>query len=138
MTSPAAEKLLRRPVSGKARMESAGLGVPDRIRRVTWMDLGAVVVVFLAFMIASSTVLCKPAAVFWGQTNQLILLGLMLSIMGSCAQRQIQKLSLVYEAAADRSTLQIFDATSHGLFFDISKHTTKDRATSSLRFAVGS
>ncbi|CAD6572301.1 MAG: hypothetical protein ASARMPREDX12_005101 [Alectoria sarmentosa] len=102
MASPATEKLLQE--------NSEDLGVPGRVRRFTWMDLGAVAVVLLAFVVALNAVLYKPTALLLGQTNQLILLGLMLSVMGSCTQRQIQKLLLVYEARAGKSTLQNFDA----------------------------
>lgn len=74
MASPATEKLLQG--------NSEELGVPDRVRRFTWMDLGAVAVVLLAFVVALNAVLYKPTALLLGQTNQLILVGLMLSVMG--------------------------------------------------------
>ena len=110
MDAQATDKLLQVPMSNKMPLVSEGLGVPSRIRRFTWMDFAAVVVVLLAFVFGLITVMYRPTSVSLGQKNQLILLGLMLSIMGSCTQGRIQKLSLTYEARAGDSTLQNFDA----------------------------
>ena len=74
------------------------------------MDLVATAVVLLGFISASTAVLNRSTAVFLGQTNQLIIVGLVLSIMGYCTQRQIKRLSLYYEARAGKSTLQNFEA----------------------------
>lgn len=97
-------------MSSKEPSSSERLGVPCHIRRFTWIDLGATAVVLLAFIVASTTVLHKPTAVSLGETDQLITLGLMLSIMGYCTQRQLQKLSLYYEARTSKPTLQNFEA----------------------------
>ena len=102
--------LLQNPVSSKEPSTSDGFGVPGRIHRFTPMDLVATAVVSLGFILASTAVLNRPTAVFLGQTNQLILVGLVLSIMGYCTQRQMKRLSLYYEARAGRSTLQNFEA----------------------------
>ena len=110
MASLAMNRLLRKSRSSKEPLSGEDLGVPDHIRRFTWIDLVATAVVLLAFMVASTTVLYKPTAVSLGQTNQLIILGLMLSIMGYCTQRQVQRLSLYYEARTGNSTLQNFEA----------------------------
>ena len=98
------------PMSSKEPFSRKELGIPDNIRHCTRMDLGATVVVLLAFMVASTAVLHKPTAVSLGQTNQLIVFGLTLSIMGYCTQRQIKILSLYYEARTGKSTLQNFEA----------------------------
>ena len=110
MAPLAVKKLLRNFISSKEPLSREGLGVPDHIRRFTRMDLVATAVVLLAFMVASTTVLYKPTAVSLGQTNQLITLGLMLSVMGYCTQRQVQRVSLYYEAHTGNSTLQNFEA----------------------------
>ena len=110
MASPAREKLLRNPGSSQGSSTSDGFGVPGQIHRFTSMDLVATAVVLLGFIVASTAVLNRPTAVFLGQTNQLILVGLVLSIMGYCTQRQMKRLSLYYEARAGRSTLQNFEA----------------------------
>ena len=96
--------------SSKETSSSQCLGVPCHIRRFPWIDLGATAVVLLAFIVASTAVLHKPTAVSLGETNQLITLGLMLSIMGYCTQTQLQKLSLYHEARTSRPTLQNFEA----------------------------
>ena len=101
---------LQNPISSKESSGSESLGVPGYIRRCTWMDLGATAVVLLAFIVASTTAMYKPTAISLGQTNQLIVLGLTLSIMGYCTQRQIQRLSLHFEARIGKSTLQNFEA----------------------------
>ena len=111
MASTTTTKLLRSPTPSKGSSSSEGLGVPDHIHRFSWIDLGATAVVLLAFMIASITVLHKTTAVSLGQTNQLIVLGLALSIMGYCTQRQVQRLSLYYIARiGHKSTIQNFEA----------------------------
>ena len=85
-------------------------GKPCRIHRVTWVDLTSIGVVLIAMIAAAITIFVKPAAMHLGQKYQLAVLGFLLSIMASCSARQIQKLSLVYEARSGRSTLQNFDA----------------------------
>ena len=110
MASPAREKLLQNPGSSKDPSSSDAFGVPGQIHRFTPMDLVATAVVLLGFIAASTAVLNRPTAVFLGQTNQLIIVGLVLSIMGYCTQRQMKRLSLYYEARAGRSTLQNFEA----------------------------
>ena len=110
MASPATEKRLQNPVSSKEPSSSDGFGVPGHIHRFTSLDLVATVVVLVGFVVASAAVLNRPTAVFLGQTNQLIIVGLVLSIMGYCTQRQMKKLSLYYEARAGESTLQNFEA----------------------------
>ncbi|KAL8660582.1 MAG: hypothetical protein Q9202_006391 [Teloschistes flavicans] len=59
----------------------------------------------------------KATAIFLGQTNQLVLLGLTLSIMALCTQRQVGKLNLLYEAYCGASTLQNFDAILRNDYF---------------------
>ena len=101
---------MQSPVSSKELSASDAFGVPGQIHRYTPMDLVATAIVLLGFIVASTAVLNRSTAVFLGQTNQLILVGLVLSIMGYCTQRQMKRLSLYYEARAGRSTLQNFEA----------------------------
>lgn len=110
MASPATEKIWQSPTSSKEQSSREGLGIPGHIRRFTKIDLGATAVVLLAFLAASTAVLNRPTAIALGETNQLIVVGLMLSIMGYCTQRQIRRFLLCYEARIGRSTLQNFEA----------------------------
>ena len=110
MTQPSEEYLRQKPTSSERPSSNEGLGVPCSISRLTRMDLGASTVVLIGFIIASISVLYRPTAVFLGQTNQLIILGLILSIMGYCTQRQIKIVSLYLEARNGKSTLQNFEA----------------------------
>ncbi|KAI9801245.1 MAG: hypothetical protein M1833_002815 [Piccolia ochrophora] len=104
------KRLAQKLMSSKEPFRSEGLGVSERICRFTWMDLGATAVAVLASFTALTAVLYRPAAFYLGQTNQLIVLGLMLAIMGKCAERQIQRLSLYYEARTGKGTLQNLEA----------------------------
>ena len=110
MASSATLMVSKDSTASKEPFSSEGLGVPRCIRRFDRIDLGATAVVLLAFIVASTTVLYKPIAVSLSQTKQLIIVGLMLSIMGYCTQKQIQRLSLYYEARTGKSTLQNFEA----------------------------
>lgn len=106
-TEPFLDKMAQ---AASAEVDSkAALGKPSYIQRFSWKDLGAVVVAIVAFTIAMLVAFEKGTAVYLGQTPQLIVLGLMLSIMGACTQRQVQRMLFVYEAHAG-STLQNFDA----------------------------
>ncbi len=106
-TEPFLDKMAQ---AASAEVDSkAALGKPSYIQRFSWKDLGAVVVAMVAFTIAMLVAFEKGTAVYLGQTPQLIVLGLMLSIMGACTQRQVQRMLFVYEAHAG-STLQNFDA----------------------------
>ncbi|KAF7510061.1 hypothetical protein GJ744_007165 [Endocarpon pusillum] len=87
-----------------------GLGIPCRIQRFTWWDVTAVAGASIACILAVVAVLARATAMLLGQTYQLVVLGLMLSIMGLSTQRQIQKLILLYEVRFGASTLQNFDA----------------------------
>ena len=92
-------------------------GKPSRIHRVTWVDLASIGMVLIGTIAAAVTIFVKPAAMHLGQKYQLVVLGFLLSIMASCSARQIQKLSLVYEARSGRSTLQNFDALLRSDYF---------------------
>ena len=92
-------------------------GVPCRIRRATWKDTATVVVAVIACALSIAAVLAKSIAMEIGQTNQLVVLGLLLAIMGLCTQRQVQKLNLLYEACLGASTLQNFEAFLRNDYF---------------------
>ncbi|KAL8773633.1 MAG: hypothetical protein Q9203_004346 [Teloschistes exilis] len=93
------------------------VGIPCRTQRLSWLDIAEVVIVLIAATVAVAVVWDKATAMFLGQTNQLVLLGLTLSIMGLCTQRQVQKLTLLYEARFSSSTLQNFDAILRNNYF---------------------
>ena len=91
------------------------LGEPCHTKRFSWKDLGAVGIAMIAFAVAMVVVFDKSTAVKLKQTDQLIMLGVMLSVMGACAKRQMQRLFFVLEAHAG-STIQNFDALLQGDF----------------------
>ncbi|KAI4198790.1 MAG: hypothetical protein LQ350_005031 [Teloschistes chrysophthalmus] len=93
------------------------VGIPCRTQRLSWVDIAAVVIVFYAATVAIAVVWEKAIAMLLGQTNQLVLLGLTMSIMALCTQRQVQKLTLLYEARFGASTLQNFDAILRTNYF---------------------
>lgn len=86
------------------------LGKPSRAHRLSTQDYLALASVLIAFVIAGVAVLHEPSALKLGQTNQLVVVGLMLSIMGFSTQRVVQKVALLYELRLGRATLQNFDA----------------------------
>ncbi|KAI4265950.1 MAG: hypothetical protein L6R38_009062 [Xanthoria sp. 2 TBL-2021] len=61
----------------------------------------------------------KATAVLLGQTNQLVVVGLVLSIMAFITQQQVQKVILLYEARYGASTLQNFDGILQRKYFDL-------------------
>ena len=120
MSPPTTEALLDTvevPENKEEHSTNGAVGVPCQVHRLSWMDLGASAVVLLSFIVAMVAVLNQTTAVSLGQTNQLVLLGLMLSIMAISTQRQIQILSLLYEARLGKSTLQNFDAILRNAYF---------------------
>ena len=86
------------------------LGKPCRIQQLSRIDFGAVLLSCIASILAILAVFNSYTAIALGQTNQLVVLGLMLSLMGFCTQRQVQKLMLLYEVRYGASTLQNLDA----------------------------
>ena len=57
-------------------------------------------------------------AVWLGQTNQLVVLGLLLAVMGLCTQNQAQLLFLNLEARFGQSTIQNYDSILRNNHFD--------------------
>ena len=121
MSAPENGKLLNDvEINDQEKDHNAGAGEggkPCRIHRVTWIDLASIGLVLLGTIAAAVAIFVKPAAMHLGQKYQLVVLGFLLSIMASCSARQIQKLSLVYEARSGRSTLQNFDALLRSDYF---------------------
>ncbi|KAL8721601.1 MAG: hypothetical protein Q9225_001765 [Loekoesia sp. 1 TL-2023] len=93
------------------------VGIPCRIQRLSWLDIAAVAIVLIAAAVAVASVWEPTIAMFFGQTNQLVVLGLALAIMAFCTQRQVRKLTLLYEARFGASTLQNFDAVLRNDYF---------------------
>ena len=75
------------------------------------------VVAVIACALSIAAVLAKSIAMTIGQTNQLVVLGFLLAIMGFCTQRQVQTLNLLYEARFGASTLQNFEAILQNNYF---------------------
>ncbi|KAL8715220.1 MAG: hypothetical protein Q9220_001178 [cf. Caloplaca sp. 1 TL-2023] len=97
--------------------ESEAAGVPGQVQRITWKDILALAVSGTACAIGIAAVLERRTAVSLGQTNQLVVLGLMLGIMAFSTQRQVQKLTLLYEVRHGASTLQNLDAILQRHYF---------------------
>ena len=93
------------------------LGVPCKSQAVSWLDYVALLVCCSASAVAIVLVLHKGAAMALGQTYQLVALGLLLSIMALCTQKQIQKWLASAEVRFGASTLQNLDAIIRNDFF---------------------
>ena len=86
------------------------VGKPCSKPYISGMDAAAILVGLTALIVAVIVVWNKSTAVTLGQTNQLVLVGFALTIMGLCAQRQIILVSLLLQVRLGQSTLQNFDA----------------------------
>ena len=86
------------------------LGKPSRKRYVTARDGISIVTSMISFTIALISVMYARAAVFLGQTNQLVVLGLAIAVMGSVTLGQAQCLLITLEARFGQSWLQNYDA----------------------------
>lgn len=104
----------------RARAKEEAIGIPRQIQRLSWTDGYAVAMALIAFVIGIVAVLHKATAVLLGQTNQLVVVGLVLSIMAFITQQQVQKVILLYEARYGASTLQNFDGILQRKYFDLS------------------
>ena len=69
-----------------------------------------IVLSLLCLFLGITTVAYVPLAGHIGQKNQLVLLGLVLSLMSACTQKQTQLLLITLEARFGASTLQDYDS----------------------------
>jgi hypothetical protein len=100
-------------LSPKQQMEvpkSVAIGNPLRKSRVSVSDLVAAFLCFCFFVAAVSSVQNTSFASRLGQSNQLIVVGFLLSLMGLCTSKQLQLLFVALEANSGKTTLQNLNA----------------------------
>lgn len=85
------------------------LGKPGQRARASLSDALTILVSFVCFGFGISAVANNAFAAQLGQTNQLVILGFVLSIMSLLSFKQAQILMLVLEARFGQSTLQNYD-----------------------------
>ena len=105
---PVAEREMQ--TIGQTLLPERVIGKPCAKHVISTLDIAALVVVMIFFIAAVAAVWVSRWAVLLGQTNQLVVLGFALTVMGFCANRQIILASLHLEGRYGRSTLQNFDA----------------------------
>ncbi|RDW57290.1 hypothetical protein BP5796_12740 [Coleophoma crateriformis] len=99
------------------------LGEPQAKSRISILDILGFILSLTCLSIALICILKSSVAVRLGQTNQLIVIGFLLSLMGYCTTFQVKKLLLTYEARSGRTTLQNLDALlTSGLIGAIGKN----------------
>ena len=86
------------------------LGKPIKKRYVTNQDILMIVISLLCLLIGILGVANVPFAGYLGQKKQLILVGLVLSLMAACTKKQIQLFLIAFEARFGASTLQNYDS----------------------------
>ena len=86
------------------------LGKPSGKPYCTLQDIYMLGITFSCLLIGILAVADVSFAGFLGQKDQLILLGLLLSLMAACAKKQIQLFLLTFEARFGASTLQNYDS----------------------------
>ena len=85
-------------------------GIPTRKPYVSRLDCLTIALCLICLILSIVSIWPHDVAVFLGQGRQLIGVGLLLSLMGLCTQRQIQLLCLTYEVHSETSTIQDLDA----------------------------
>ncbi|MCJ1405538.1 hypothetical protein MMC11_008766 [Xylographa trunciseda] len=103
-------------------------GVPQHKPLVSWKDVSATIIAWLCFVTGLVAVFSQNVAVYLGQTNQLIIIGFLITIMGICSRRELELLALAYEIYGGRSTLQDLDALLRNDFM-ASNVSKRSRAT---------
>ncbi|RDW63405.1 hypothetical protein BP6252_10950 [Coleophoma cylindrospora] len=114
------------------------LGEPQAKSRISILDILGFILSLTCLATALVCVLKPSVAVSLGQTNQLIVIGFLLSLMGYCTTFQVKQLLLAYEAQCGRTTLQNLDALlTSGLTGAIGKNIrTSYRISLLLLFAL--
>lgn len=87
-----------------------GLGISIFPITLSWKEAIAIISCAISLSIALIVVFDTKVAVYWGQTNQFIWVGLCLTLMGWCAQLPIRRIFLVLSTSSQASTLQSIDA----------------------------
>ena len=86
------------------------LGKPIEKPYYTTQDVFMIFLSLLCLFLGIMAVAYVPLAGRLGQKNQLVLLGLLLSLMSACTQKQTQLLLITLEARFGASTLQDYDS----------------------------
>ena len=86
------------------------LGQPIEKPYYTTQDVFMIFLSLLCLFLGIMAVAYVPLAGHLGQKNQLVLIGLLLSLMGACTQKQTQLLLITLEARFGASTLQDYDS----------------------------
>ena len=86
------------------------LGNPSAKVLISWLDYSAILVALSALAVAIAVIWDHFAATHLGQTNQLVIVGFALTVMGLCAQRQILLAAVYIEAWRGPSSPVNYDA----------------------------
>ena len=89
---------------------SESVGIPGHKPQISWQDWTTQITCLVCGAVALLSVWKQDAAAYLGQTNQLIILGFLLSIMSYCTQRSVLLLARLSEERHGMSKLQNFDA----------------------------
>lgn len=88
----------------------SGIGLVESKPTISWKDVISLGVSLTCLGLGAASIFQPHFAVFLGQTNQLIVIGFLLAIMGYCTQVQVRHLSFLIEAHFGESTLQDYQA----------------------------
>ena len=91
-------------------LQTQGLGEPSSKTPITWIDAAPVLLTLAAFAVAVVVIWNPYAAVQLRQTNQLVVVGLALSVMNLGVQRQVQLAAIFAEFQYGQFKLTNFDA----------------------------
>lgn len=97
--------------------QSRFAGRPSSKSLVSWTDIGLLLGVLVCFAIAMGSVFPQRAAVFLGQTNQLVVVGFCLALMAIACQKQVSLVVLLYSVQSGRASLQDLEAILQNEFF---------------------
>ena len=106
-----ATQVTERQVSVASSSSSTkSLGKPIEKRYYTVQDICMILLSLLCLLIGILAVVDKAFAAYLGEKNQLILVGLLLSLMAACTQKQVQLFLITFETRFGASTLQNYDS----------------------------
>ena len=86
------------------------LGKPVQMCYYTWLDIFLIGISFLCLLVGVLAVVDVSIATYLGQKNQLILIGLLISLMAACTRKQTQLFLITFETRFGASTLQNYDS----------------------------
>ncbi|PMD45636.1 hypothetical protein L207DRAFT_578542 [Hyaloscypha variabilis F] len=113
MSYPREDEDAYRLLSPEQEMEDVqplAVGKPQHKNRLSITDIVTAILCICFFAIAFICVRSANIALELGQKNQLIVVGLLLSLMGLCTSKQVLRLLAAIEASTGKTTLQNLDA----------------------------